>query len=55
MHVFRTKATSHQGDRKQHAVLQNKISITLLQKGKSFLTRYAFSSLLAQFAALHPS
>lgn len=53
--MFRTEATSHQGDRKQHAVLQNKISITLLQKGKSFLTRDAFSSLLAQFAALHPS
>lgn len=53
--MFSTKATSQQGDSKQHAVVQNKISITLLQKVKSFLARYAFSSLLAQFAARHPS
>lgn len=44
MQMFSTKATSQQGDRKQHAALQNKISITLLRKGKNFLTRYAFSS-----------
>lgn len=36
-------------------VLQSKICITLLQTVKSFLSRYASSSVLFLFAALHPS
>lgn len=53
--MFSTKDTSQRGDRKEHTVLQSKICITLLQVGKSFLTRYASSSPRVQSAALHPS
>lgn len=48
------RSQSHQPARTQ-TVLQNEISTTWLQTGRSFLTRYGFSSRLVQSAALYPS